>query len=454
MEAPSVGEDTRAYANDNLKIYWNENDYFTVYTETVANHKYFYTGRTGTTSADILPVEGSGSSASGGNLDDPTYMYSIYPYHKDNNCDYDGTLTIPFLTNRNYIPNEKGIGANIVMAAKGENKDFMFKHAAGYYGFPLYSSGVLVSSITIRSNNGEFLSGYPLVGFDEEDNPLLSFNDDSDGNPSCTINYDPAIELGSTSAEAKSFWFTLPPTILVKGLTLIVKTTDGGVFTLQSTKTREIRRRVFTEFNPIEVIPEGGTSPDEVPVTGVQLTPSSASLEVGESVSLTATVLPSNATNKAVAWTSTNSSVASVDNNGKVTGIAAGDAMIFVITVEGSFAASSRITVSPSTPEPVPVQSVSLDKTTLDLNVGENATLVATVLPESADDKTVTWSSSNTAVATVDATGKVTAVAAGEAVITVTTTDGGKTATCTVKVNDKEPNHPGDPIGEGEEEQF
>ena len=247
MESPSVGEETRAFANDNLKIYWNENDYFTVYTETVTNHKYYYTGRTGTTSADILPVEGSGSSASGGNLDDPTYKYSIYPYHKDNNCDYDGTLTIPFQTNQNYIPNEKGIGANLVMAAKGEDTDFMFKHAAGYFGFPLYGSGVVVSSITIRSNNGEFLSGYPLVGFDEEDNPLLSFNDDSDGNSSCTINYDPAIELGSTSAEAKSFWFTLPPTILVKGLTLIVKTSEGGVFTLQSTKTREIRRRVFTE---------------------------------------------------------------------------------------------------------------------------------------------------------------------------------------------------------------
>ncbi len=125
--------------------------------------------------------------------------------------------------------------------------------------------------------------------------------------------------------------------------------------------------------------------------------------------------------------------------------------MITVTTTDGGKTATCTVTV---TNPAVPVQSVSLDKTTLDLNVGENATLVATVLPENADDKTITWSSSNTAVATVDATGKVTAVAAGEAVITVTTTDGGKTATCSVKVNDKEANHPGDPIGEGEEEQF
>ncbi|MBR4166290.1 MAG: Ig-like domain-containing protein [Bacteroidales bacterium] len=541
FETPIDGIDTRAYANDQLKIYWNRNDFFSVFTETVSNHKYYYDGLNGSTSGDILPVNGSGGSASGGPLDDPTYNYSIFPYHKYNNCDYDGTLTIPFLDNQDYIPNEKGIGANLIMAAKAEGDlDFMFKHAAGYLGFQLYGSGVSVSSITLRSNNGEFISGYPLVGFDDEDNPLLSFGEDSEGKASCTINYNPAIELGSSSGESKFFWFTLPPTILVRGLTLIVKTSNGGEFTLSSTKSREIKRRVFTKLNPIEVIPEGGTTPDEVPVTGVQLTPSAASVEVGETVSLTATVLPSDATNKVVAWTSTNPSVAAVDNNGNVTGIAAGDATIFVITEEGSFAASSRITVSSSTPEPVtvqsvsldkttldlnvgedatlvatvlpenaddktvtwsssntavatvsstgkvtavaageavitvtttnggktasctvtvtnpavPVQSVSLDKTTLDLNVGENATLVATVLPENADDKTVTWSSNNTAVATVDATGKVTAVAAGEAVITVTTTDGSKTATCTVKVNDKEANHPGDPIGEGEEEQF
>ena len=541
FETPIDGIDTRAYANDQLKIYWNRNDFFSVFTETVSNHKYYYDGLNGSTSGDIVPVSGSGGSASGGPLDDPTYNYSIFPYHKYNNCDYDGTLTIPFFDNQDYIPNEKGIGANLIMAAKAEGDlDFMFKHAAGYLGFQLYGSGVSVSSITLRSNNGEFISGYPLVGFDEEDNPLLSFGEDSEGKASCTINYDPAIELGSSSGESKFFWFTLPPTILVRGLTLIVKTSNGGEFTLSSTKSREIKRRVFTKLNPIEVIPEGGTTPTDVPVTGVQVSPTSISLEVGGTVTLSANVLPSNATNKAVAWTSSNRSVATVDGSGKVTAVAAGEAVITVVTSDGGFTASSTITVSSSAPVPVPVesisldqtdltltvggtatltatvlpenadnknvtwtssnssiatvdangkitavapglavviattvdggkvatcavtvtnpavpvQSVSLDKTTLDLNIGENATLVATVLPENADDKTVTWTSSNTAVATVDATGKVTAIAAGEAVITVTTTDGGKTATCTVKVNDKEPNHPGDPIGEGEEEQF
>lgn len=182
----------------------------------------------------------------------------------------------------------------------------------------------------------------------------------------------------------------------------------------------------------LKVVPEGGSdTPTVVPVTGVQLGSSSLSLEVGGSANLMATVLPSNATDKSVSWSSSNSGVAIVDNNGKVTAVAAGSAVITVTTTDGGKTATCTVTV---TNPAIPVQSVSLDKTTLNLNVGENSTLVATVLPANADNQAVTWSSSNTAIATVDASGKVTAVAAGSAVITVTTTDGGKTATCTVTV--------------------
>lgn len=83
----------------------------------------------------------------------------------------------------------------------------------------------------------------------------------------------------------------------------------------------------------------------------------------------------------------------------------------------------------------VAVTGVTLDKTSLDLNLGKSETLTATVTPSNASDKTVTWSSSNTAVATVSSEGVVTGVKAGTATITVTTNDGGKTATCAVTVN-------------------
>ena len=85
----------------------------------------------------------------------------------------------------------------------------------------------------------------------------------------------------------------------------------------------------------------------------------------------------------------------------------------------------------------ISVESVALDKVKLELSVGETSTLVATVLPNNATYKSVEWSSSNTSVATVSSTGVVTGVAIGSAVITVTTVDGGKTATCSVTVSDQ-----------------
>ena len=152
----------------------------------------------------------------------------------------------------------------------------------------------------------------------------------------------------------------------------------------------------------------------------------SLSLNVGDSETIIATVLPDNATDKTVTWKSSNSSVATVDSNGKVTAISAGSATI--MATSGGVSSSCSVTVS------IPVSSVTLNKTTLKLTKGKNETLVATVNPSDASDKTVVWSSSNTSVATVDQSGKVVAVAEGSSQIMVTTKDGGKTATCGVTV--------------------
>ena len=92
------------------------------------------------------------------------------------------------------------------------------------------------------------------------------------------------------------------------------------------------------------------------------------------------------------------------------------------------------------TPPVVSVTSVTLNKTATSIQVGGTETLTATISPTDATNKNVTWKSSNTAVATVDDNGKVTGVAAGEATITVTTEEGGKTATCKVTVSDLQGN--------------
>lgn len=171
-----------------------------------------------------------------------------------------------------------------------------------------------------------------------------------------------------------------------------------------------------------------------VPVSGLSVSQTSLTLTEGEEAHLTVTVVPDNATDKSVVWKSSDAAVATV-NDGLVRAVAPGTATITVATPDGQQTASCFVTVNR---QAVPVTSVSLDQTSLEMLVGDEVTLTATVSPADADIKTVSWSSDNEAVATV-ADGKVKAVGAGDATITVTTTDGGKTATCAVTVSEPEP---------------
>ena len=390
MEAPGGTSDTRAFADEALHVYWHKYDKASMFYDKTFNREYEYQGRDGTTAGEFTRYGSDPSSFSEVEIESG-YNYAIFPY--------------------NY---------------RSVNGDFMFKHTAGYVGLKLYGEGVTVSSVEFVANNNEPITGYPYVVFNEDDEPFLSFDQYSEAGSKVTLACDPPVELGATAAEAKT-------------------DTNGGTFSKRRSSNYVVERKVFKTMSAFEVVPEGGSdTPTVVPVTGVQLGSSSLSLEVGGSANLMATVLPSNATDKSVSWSSSNSGVATVDNNGKVTAVAAGSAVITVTTTDGGKTATCTVTV---TNPAVPVQSVSLNKTELSLNVGESVTLTATVLPENADNKAVTWSSSDAAVATVDSNGKVSAVAAGSAVITVKTTDGEKTATCTVTViADKDPNHAGDPV--------
>ncbi|MBQ4026277.1 MAG: Ig-like domain-containing protein, partial [Bacteroidales bacterium] len=191
--------------------------------------------------------------------------------------------------------------------------------------------------------------------------------------------------------------------------TITVKTNDGG-------KTATCA--VTVEAKPVAV-------------ESVSLDKSELTLEVGDEATLTATVSPADATDKEVSWSSSDPSVATVDEGGKVVAKAPGTTAVTVTTKDGGKSASCAVTVKA---KGVAVESVSLDKSELTLVVGEDATLTATVKPDGATDKSVSWASDKEAVATVDESGKVSAKAEGEATITVTTKDGGKTATCKVTV--------------------
>ncbi len=191
------------------------------------------------------------------------------------------------------------------------------------------------------------------------------------------------------------------------------------------------------DYNGLDILDSAGAiakkviieqGPDVVRVSGVKLNITSKTLLKGDTLTLKATVSPSNATNKSVTWSSSNTKVATV-KNGVVTAIGKGTANITVKTKSGGKTAVCKITVK----NPVAATGVKLNKKTASVEKGKSITLKATISPSNTTNKAVTFKSSNKKIATVDKKGVVTGVKPGKVTITVTTANG-KKATCTVTV--------------------
>ena len=171
-----------------------------------------------------------------------------------------------------------------------------------------------------------------------------------------------------------------------------------------------------------------------ISVTGIEVSPTSLTLNVCESATLKANVLPCNATNKLVTWSSSDDSVVKVVDiyNGGILAKGVGSATLTATTADGGLKGYCTVTVDP----PVAVVGVKIDPSSLTMRVGDSATLNAEVFPCDAANKNVTWRSSNESVVKVVDTGsgKILAAGIGSAIITVTTEDGSFMADCAVEV--------------------
>ena len=430
IEQPNASATTKAYVDKEIydatgkyNIFWYEDDRVSIFYDKTYNQEYKFLDRDGSTAGDFGIVSSSGNSTTSQAIGTGS-NYAIFPYHRDNRCDTDGNLTVVIPEKQAYYSADedyRGIGARLLMVAKdsGGDRDFFFKHVACYIGIRLLGDGISVKSITFRGNNSEVVAGFPIVSFDENDDPVMRF-DPRDRDNSKFISMELSEPKALNTETYESFWLIVPPIAYENGFTITVKDVRGGVFVKEVGSITLERKKFYTVSTTVEIT--------TIPVKSVSVSSETLEMKVGDEASLEATVLPEAASDKTVTWSSSNPNVATVDGEGHVTAVAAGTATITVTTTDGGHTATCAVTVKAH------VASVSLDKTTLEMFVGdEPVSLTATVSPENAYDKSVTWTSSNTAVATVE-NGTVTPAAAGTATITVTTADGSKTATCEVTV--------------------
>ena len=404
MEQPVADASTKAYATTEYKLYWNEGDRLSIFYGTTYNREYEFAGLDGAAAGEFERVGEDGEY-----ITDPPittgYNYAILPYHKKYNlCDTDGTLTTFILAEQEFYNDRLGIGARPLMVARDKGGVLMFKHVGCYVGVRLRGEGVKVASVTIKGNNSELLAGRLLITFDDAGLPITEFDERFLANDSETVTMTLATPVELNTDDYKVFWFNLPEVTFDQGLTITVTDVDGGTCDIIKSNKLTFKRTVFyTTTADVEI------TPATVPVSSVSVAPTSLNLKPGDTETLVATVLPADASNKNVTWTSSDANVASVDANGKVTAHAAGEAVITATTVDGEKTANCAVTVND-----VISYSLAITPATATINYNETQTYEVTLTTVKNGQSTTstvnaTLSSDDTSVATVSglvATGK------------------------------------------------
>ena len=196
------------------------------------------------------------------------------------------------------------------------------------------------------------------------------------------------------------------------------------------------------------------TTPPPVAVKGIEIDTERYYLDPGDTVQASAQIVPANAANQTLSWTSSDTAVATVGVSGLITAVDSGICYVTATSSQGGFEAYVNVYVSetPTVIGDIPVTGVLLSEAEIELELGESLQLTATVLPGAATNKEVTWSTGcGGSIATVDATGLVTAVGEGSCVVTVTTVEGGFKAYCIVTVTVDDDDGGGDGGDDGDD---
>lgn len=177
-------------------------------------------------------------------------------------------------------------------------------------------------------------------------------------------------------------------------------------------------------------------SKKDIPVSSISINNTSITLEQGTGTTLSATVLPSNATNKSVKWDSNNTSVATVSTTGYVKAISAGNTKIVCSATDGSGCYATCDVVVRT--QQIPVTDINLDKTNVSTKIGKSVTLTANILPTNATNTNITWSYSDKSIISVSENNNkttITALKKGETIVTATSHNG-KSSSCIINITD------------------
>lgn len=246
---------TKVYANEDLYLRWTADDRVSIFNKNTYNQQYKFLGETGDNSGEFAKVEGA-EFVTGNSLAD---VVSVYPYQESTKITEDGTLTVILPAEQHFVKNTFGLKANTMVSVSADNF-LQYKNVGGYLRVSLYGSGVSVSSITLKGNNGERLAGKASITMPLDGIPSAVMADDA--TTEITLVCDTPVKLGETPEESTQFWFVVPPVTFSKGFSISVTQANSCDYEKNTVKSITIERSKLSKMSPIEI--EKITQPNNV----------------------------------------------------------------------------------------------------------------------------------------------------------------------------------------------
>ena len=263
-EANSDDTETKTYvdaANSHV-LRWNKDDRITIFNRKAVGNEYAFTGEDGSAEGAFAKIEG-GDTPAQGEASVLSATYAIYPHSGETTIQTDGTISFNLPATQNYQRDDSfGKDAN-VMVAKTDNNVLLFKNAGGYLTLRLYGNrSMSISSITLEGKNNEPLAGPCTISMSGEDGlPALTMAGGDDVSKQIRLFCKDVVELSTSSDNCKEFWFVLPPMTFTKGLKITVATSDGGVFTKETSNAVTIERNKYKRMAPLQVSASSSNRP-------------------------------------------------------------------------------------------------------------------------------------------------------------------------------------------------
>lgn len=240
--------ETRIYVDEDVKILWEYDDRISIFNNNTQNKQFCFDGETGENSGFFEEVTGSGPA---GPSEPLGFIYAVYPYLNSTSINKEGVMMLTLPEVQTYRKDSFGPGAN-TMVSTTDDVLLKFKNVGGYLVLNLFGEGVNVSSIKLEGNNNEIISGKatftPAVGV------LPTIKMEKTEGKSITLNCETPVELKAKKEEATQFWLVVPPVDFTKGFKLTVTDSEGNKFTKSTSANLSITRNEVLRLTPLRVV--------------------------------------------------------------------------------------------------------------------------------------------------------------------------------------------------------